>query len=55
MNVSMWFGKFHLEQGEDNPCEHEDELWLYNEQGEGCEIRSSDVEEALAEVWRKRF
>ena len=55
LETVMCFGKYRIEQGENNPCENKDQLWLYNGIGEGMEVRSADIESLLDKFFKDCF
>ena len=55
MDIEIQFGKYRIEQGENNPCQYPEKLWLFNEAGEGMEIRSSVLEALLDDYFKKNF
>ncbi len=55
MDFEIQFGKYRIEQGDNNPCEYPEKLWLFNEAGEGMEIRNSALEEMLDDYFKQNF
>ena len=53
--MEIQIGEYRIVQGDDNPCEHPEKLWLYRDGGEGMEIRSSALESLLDDYFKQNF
>jgi len=55
MNIELQIGGYVIQQGDKNPCSHPEQLWLYNEVGEGMEVRVKQLEAALDIFFKEHF
>ena len=55
MDIEIQFGQYRIEQGDANPCEFPEKLWLFNESDGGMEIRSAAIESILDDYFKQNF
>ena len=55
MDIELQIGGYVIHQGDQNPCEHPEQLWLYNAKGEGMEVRVDALERALDAFFKDNF
>ncbi len=53
--MELKIGKYIIHQGDQNPCEYPEKLWLFNEGGEGMEIRTENLESVLDKFFKENF
>ena len=55
IHIEIQVGGYEIHQGDDHPCSHPEQLWLFNAAGEGLEVRVKALEEVLDKFFKENF